>query len=199
MKRKGITRREAVLLTTGAVAAAALPASSILSAAEAASIPTGLAEPFEIDFISRLVAHQQEPAWELWQATAREFAPHLSRAHELTASRDMDELVAFRLGEEVIAFDMASRRIARLAVMTSWSEPRSERETVIKARAEFCRDCMQDTEAYQVWMTLSRHIGRLRNEGVRAKGQVYLRLKQQSRQHEMSKAFERQYGQRTMT
>lgn len=198
MKWKGITRREAVLITTGAVAAA-VPVSPILSAAEAASIPTGLAEPVEIDFISRLVAHQQEPAWELWKATARDFAPLLSRAHELTASRDMDELLAFRLGEEVIAFDMASRRIARLAVMTSWSESRNERETAIKARAEFCRDCMQDSVTYQVWMTLSRHIGRLRNEGVRAEGQVYLRLKQQNRQHEISKAFERQYGQRTMT
>lgn len=193
MKRKGITRRAAVLLTSGAVAAAAVPASSILSVVEAAT------NPVEIDFISKLVAHQQEPAWDLWQATAKEFAPLLSRAQELTASRDMDELLAFRLGDDVIAFDMASRRIARLAVMTSWSEPRNEAEAAIKARAEFCRACMQDAETYQVWITLSRHIGRLRNEGVRAKGQVYLRLKQQNRQHEISKAFERQYGQRTMS
>ena len=193
MKRKEITRREAVLLTSGVVAAAAVPASSILSAAEAAP------KPIEIDFISKLVAHQQEPAWELWQATGNEFAPRLLRAHELSASRDMDELLAFRLGEDVIAFDMASRRIARLAAMTSWSNPRNEAERAIKARAEFCRACMQDAETYRVWITLSRHIGRLRNEGVRAKGQVYLRLRQQNRQHEISKAFERQYGQRTMS
>lgn len=193
MKRKGITRRKAVLLTSGAVAAAAMSASSILSAAEAAT------KPVEIDFISKLVAHQQEPAWDLWRATANEFAPLLPGAHELIASRDMDELLAFRLGEEVIAFDMASRRIARLALMTSWSNPRNDAEAAIKARAELCRACMQDAETYQVWITLSRHIGRLRNEGVRAKGQVYLRLRQQNRQHEISKAFERQYGQRTMS
>ncbi len=138
MKRKGFTRREAVLLTTGAVAAAALPASRVLSAAEAASIPKGIAEPVEIDSLSRLVAHQQEPAWALWQATAREFAPLLSRATELAASRDMDELLAFRLGEDVIAFDMASRRITRLAETTLWSQPRNEAERAIKARAEFC-------------------------------------------------------------
>jgi len=197
MKQKGITRREAVLLTTGAVAAAALPASGGLSATS--SVPKPVAEPVEIDFISRLVAHQQEPAWDLWQATEKVFAPLRTRARDLATSRDMNELLAFRLGEEIIAFDMASRRIARLALMTSWSEPRGERETAIKARAESCRAYMLDAETYQVWMTLSRHIGRLRNEGVRAKGQVALRMKQERRQHEISRAFERQYGQGTMT
>jgi hypothetical protein len=158
-----------------------------------------LAVPVEINSVSRYVAYQQEPAWKLWHATAEGFAPLLSRAQELAGSRDMDELLAFRLGEEVIAFDMASRRIARLARMTSWAEPRNEREQAIKTRAEFCRASMQDAATYQVWMTLSRHIGRLRDEGVRAKGQIYLRMKQQNRQHELSRAFERQYGWAMMT
>lgn len=198
MKPKGVTRRKAVALASGAVAAAAMP-SAILSAVSAASPQTGSIEPIEVDRLLRLVAHQQEPAWDLWEATAREFAPLMPRARELTASRDMDELLAFRLGEAVIAFDMASRRIARLALMTTWSEPRNETERAIKDRAEFCRAIIQGAETYQVWTALSRHIARLQKEGLRAKGHVYLRQQQERRQHEISRAFERQYGERTMT
>jgi hypothetical protein len=197
MKPKGITRREAVALASGAVAAAAIP-SAILSAASAALAQTTPIEPIEVDRLLRLVAHQQEPAWDLWQATAAEFAPLVPRAEELAACRDMDELLAFRLGEAVIAFDMASRRNARLALMTTWSEPRNEPERAIKDRAEACRASMNNAETYQVWMTLSRHIARLQKDGLRAKGHVYLRQQQERRQHEISRAFEREYGPKTM-
>jgi hypothetical protein len=197
MKPKGVTRRQAVVLASGVVAAAAIP-SAILSAASAASPQPTPIEPVEVDRLLRLVAHQQEPAWNLWQATAREFAPLMARARELAACRDMDELLAFRLGEAVIAFDMASRRIARLALMTTWSEPRNESERAIKDRAESCRAFMQDAETHQVWMTLSRHIASLQKEGLRAKGHVYLRQQQERRQHEISRTFEREYGPKTM-
>lgn len=197
MKPKGVTRRQAVALASGVVAAAAIP-SAILSAVSAASSQTTPIEPVEVDRLLRLVAHQQEPAWDLWQATAAEFAPLMPHARELTASRNMDELLAFRLGQAVVAFDMASRRIARLALMTTWSEPRNEPEKAIKARAEVCRASMQDAETHQVWITLSRHIARLQKEGLRAKGHVYLRQQQERRQHEISRAFEREYGPKTM-
>ena len=196
MKPKGVTRREAVALASGAIAAA-MP-SMIVSTVSAASDQTTPIEPIEVDDLLRLVAHQQDPAWDIWQATAIEFAPHMARARELAASRDMDELLAFRLDEPVIAFDMASRRIARLALMTTWSEPRNEPEKAINARAEACRTFMHNAETYQVWTALSRHIARLQKDGLRAKGHVYLRQQQERRQHEISRAFERKYGPKTM-
>jgi hypothetical protein len=111
----------------------------------------------------------------------------------------MDELLAFRLGDDVIAFDMASRRIRRLAETTTWSGPRNASERAIKDRAELCLARICEAKTHRIWLSLSKHIWQLQEEGLRATGHRHLRMEQGNRQYELERAFERLYGPQTLT
>ncbi len=62
----------------------------------------------DLGFYFSHVAERLEPAWARWCETSARFAESIEEARELTASRDMDAIMAFRIRPQFVAFDMAT-------------------------------------------------------------------------------------------
>jgi hypothetical protein len=71
------------------------------------------------------VAQRLEPAWALWRETSAQFEESTARAMDVSASRDIDAIMAFRIQPDVVALDMASRRIRRHADLANFLDFRN--------------------------------------------------------------------------
>lgn len=190
--RAGITRRQATALAASAVAAVVLPLPAAMAAHTLAPAPDCLPLNNDLGFACSHVAERLPLAWTHWQEASTRFAETMAQAVELTASRDIDAIMAYRTQPDFVAFDMASRRIRRFGEMTSWSEPRNDAERAIQARALGYSQAMTEAENFEVMRRLSVHVNKLQRDGLQARDHRLLRMRQQNLQHEYSTAFDRQ-------
>jgi hypothetical protein len=191
-----ISRREAVMLGSAAIMATAVPLDACALADMAVAAEVRVREKIAFHFEWMLKA--QMPAWELWKRAGRRFAENIDEARALLGSQDMDALMPFRSSGKVVHFEVAGRRLRRLAGWEGVCERPNATERWIGDVAVACETAMQSSPEWQTMEKLDQHIADLERAGLYAKQHRLFRMQRFITQHDCIQAFKEQYGMRTL-
>lgn len=196
-EKTGISRRRALTIASAAAATTVLPAwtrPAASAATTAVQDATAINVGADLGWGFQFIALRVEPAWEKWREAAAQFERHVESTKRLHSSDDMDEMLEHRIQPEFVAFDVASRKVRRLLWLANTWNPRNEAERAVQVRCERYYQEMIASETFEAMRDLSCHIKALEGQGHRAKDHRLKRQRQTNLQYELSRKFEKKFG-----